>query len=303
MNRTKLILAALALLLGSTEHARADMIFYGEAGIPTSIGVSATDGTGYTSVISNAGFVEGFAIDSAGGKIYWADATNPGGTNALYRANLDGTGQQILDTTTAGINGVGLDLNAGKVYFGGDDYTLYQANLDGSNKTKILSGDFIGQVQVDGGKVYWSDVYGIESANLDGSDIQSLVTGQSSIVGLDVVGSLGKMFWADQSTGLVQSANLDGSDVTVIGSGYYGARGVAVDTATDRVYWGAGGQIYSANLDGSNVSSYAAPSNVLSLEIVPGPSTATPEPSSLTLLGIGTAGLIGYGWRRRRRST
>lgn len=29
----------------------------------------------------------------------------------------------------------------------------------------------------------------------------------------------------------------------------------------------------------------------------------TPEPSSLTLLGIGTAGLIGYGWRRRRRST
>jgi hypothetical protein len=28
--------------------------------------------------------------------------------------------------------------------------------------------------------------------------------------------------------------------------------------------------------------------------------TATPEPASLTLLGIGAAGLLGYGWRRKR---
>jgi hypothetical protein len=29
--------------------------------------------------------------------------------------------------------------------------------------------------------------------------------------------------------------------------------------------------------------------------------TAAPEPASLTLMGLGAAGLLGYGWRRRKR--
>jgi hypothetical protein len=34
--------------------------------------------------------------------------------------------------------------------------------------------------------------------------------------------------------------------------------------------------------------------------VVLAPATATPEPASLTLLGFGAVGLLGYGWRRRR---
>ncbi len=291
--------------LNAASISQAGTIYYGLFGAPTSIGVSQADGTSYKALINDNSIVEGFAVDSAGGKIYWGDATNPGGTNNLYRANLDGTGVQTLDTNSSGIGGVGLDLNAGKVYFG-DIYGLYEANLDGTSKTKLVSGYLFYDVNVYGNKVYWSNVNGIESANLDGTNVQTLVTGQSSIAGLDVEGSLGKMFWVDQSSGKVQSANLDGSGATLIASSYLGVRGVAVDTSTDRIYWGFGNNntvIYNSKLDGSDVQHFTPASglSVGSLQIVSGPLAAAPAPSSLTLLGTAfVTVLLFFGWPRRK---
>jgi hypothetical protein len=252
LSRTFLMATAvLAAGLVSPTAVNAASLYYG---LWSSIGRSGLDGSGYVNLVSSAGMVGDMEVDTAAGKIYWGDMTNPGGTNRLYRANLDGSNRQTLDTVTAGIGGVALDSTANRVYFGSME-GLYRANLDGTGLTQILSGYLFNDLEIYAGKVYWSSVYDIKRANLDGTGVETLVSNQSSIVGLDVVGSQGKMFWADQSSGLIQSANLNGSGVFQIAAGQSGARGIVVDTDTNHVYWGQEPYLRMSNLDGTNLQS------------------------------------------------
>jgi hypothetical protein len=76
------------------------------------------------------------ALDIPRGKIYWGDA----GSFTIRRANLDGSGQEILVTRASELPGVAVDAARGKIYW--DDFLggkIERANLDGSGQEILLS--------------------------------------------------------------------------------------------------------------------------------------------------------------------
>jgi hypothetical protein len=112
--------------------------------------------------------------------MYW---TNPYTGNDIRRANLDGTGQQILVTGLNAPYAIALDVAGGKMYwtedFGAD---IRRANLDGTGQQTLVTGlpRPVGiALDVAGNAMYWTDFDGadIRRASLDGTGQQTLVTG------------------------------------------------------------------------------------------------------------------------------
>jgi DNA-binding beta-propeller fold protein YncE len=100
------------------------------------IGQANFDGTGSLPILSKI-HVNEIALDTVHGQIYWSGSVD----NEILRANLDGSGQQVLVSGLDFPTGIALDLPHGKVYWtdyqGGD---ISRANLDGSNIETVISG-------------------------------------------------------------------------------------------------------------------------------------------------------------------
>ncbi len=150
--------------------------------------------------------------------MYWTERTADAGAVAkIKRANINGTGVESLVTT-------------------------------GLTDPRGIA------VDVDGGKMYWSDRSSIriQRANIDGTAVESLVTGLTDPRGpaLDLTG--GKMYWGgDGAPHQIRRANLDGSVVEGVVVGSWLPRAVALDPA-GKIYWGnKDATIRRANLDGT----------------------------------------------------
>ena len=169
----------------------------------TTIQRTELDGSNTEVLVTGVGPLWKFALDLAGGKMYWMEDNDPvGGKNKQFkgtirRADLDGSNvEDLID----GIRGpwyfdFALDVGKGKMYWTDNSYeedeshisTILRADLDGSNAEVLVTGISAQQLALDtvGDKIYWTD-WGtdywspdgtIQRANLDGSNIEILVTG------------------------------------------------------------------------------------------------------------------------------
>jgi len=210
------------------------------------------DGSNATSIVLGAdGY--GIAVDSAGGKVYWASK----GQAKISRANFDGTGDENILEAEDGLvepRAIALDTKFHKVYW--SDYgasKIYKTDLDGSNTevvvTNVLSSDIRLDLKRD--KIYWTNETDakIQSADMNGPAVLDVLTGTGILdvisgadglidpkaIALDPVA--GKLYWID--SGLlgedvtIQRSNLNGSSIETLLTGADGLsnpKGIALDT-------------------------------------------------------------------------
>ncbi len=218
------------------------------------------DGTNSEVIVSNLGSPRGIALDNIQGKVYWTDPL----ADKIQRSNLDGSNVETLIGGIGGIvfEGISLDLPAGKMYWGGLDGKIRNANLDGTGITILVDAGSVRGIALDlsNGKMYWADASIIRRANLDGSLVEVLITnnlGNPEGVALDIAGGKIYITNADNATNKIMRANLDGTglqDLIIgLGNGTGSPRGIALDLSQGKMYWGDAftRKIQRANLNGT----------------------------------------------------
>ena len=217
------------------------------------------------------------ALDVAGGKMYWTQEISHGDyrDGIVARANLDGSNSEALFLGSHPRD-IALDLVRDKVYWT-DSGRILRDDLDDPNRgnredyeydeyDEILSGfssTLSIALDVEGGKMYWTDAETIRRADLDGQNIEEVLTvldGYPEEINLDV--DQGKIYWTNPGTQTIQRADLDGENREIlfdleddVKHYFFGPRaGIALDVEGGKMYWtDAGpGTIQRADLDGEN---------------------------------------------------
>jgi hypothetical protein len=268
-----LIAAALLVLAATPAALGADRVYWGNSN--DTISYANLDGSG-GGLLNLSGATpsgpRGVAIDSATGRIYWANQ----GNNTISYANLDGSGGggqlNLSGATPSEPHGLAIDPAAGRIYFANDADTISYANLDGSGGGQLdiseapADGPYGAAIDPAAGRIYWANrgtntgVFSIGFANLDGSggggelNLSGETVNKPHGVTIDSAG--GKIYWTNVDSTIFY-AKLDGSggggQLNLSGATDAGGVGMAIDPTAGRIYWAnlGNGTISYANLDGS----------------------------------------------------
>jgi hypothetical protein len=158
-------------------------------------------------------------------------------------------------------------------------------------------------VDREAGKLYWTETSGwIRRANLDGTDVEVVIDVDNGRhprgLALDV--ARGKMYWTE--TGyqaprpMVVWADLDGSNEEILISGDESAGAIALDLRADKIYISLPGEsrndIYQANLDASDLHRVLDVSARGQIAVDPAPHGADVPAVSVRGLAIGVLAML-----------
>ena len=196
--------------------------------------------------------------------MYWTDT---GSEESIRRANLDGSGQQIIVPGIAANGGIALDLINGHVYWaqastgGAQSGVVRRANLDGSNIETLLTGLNSPQsiaLDVINKQIYLSlssDFVNIQRSNFDGTNLTDLVSGIGNPRDIELDLFNGHIYWSDVTSKTIRRSTLAGSNVTNVVTGDFPLF-ISLDVTNGNIYWveGANDKIQRSSLDGSNIT-------------------------------------------------
>lgn len=249
----------------------------------------------------------GIALDVEADKMYFTDLVGSS-TGQVMRANLDGTGFEVLVSGLGAPAFIDLDIAGGKMYWASflnmpETDRIQRANLDGTELEDLVTGISAPMgfgLDLVNGKMYWTELTDrkIRRADLDGTNIEDIVLDNLAVdVAIDNVNS--KLYWTDgDQTGTnakVMRADLDGLNPQVLVSGLNNVGGIALDLAADKMYWVDTGteKIQRANLDGTNVEDLVTTGlmNLAGIAVDPRVPEGGPIPAA-SAYGLASFGLL-----------
>ncbi len=122
-------------------------------------------------------------LDVDGGKLYWTEKTS-NGTGKIQRANLNGSNVELVKSLSRVPRGIAIDSANRKLYLTNSSGKVQRLNFDGSNfETDFIIGLESPEgiaVDVNSGKIYWTETGSINCASLNGENIQNIVMGLSA---------------------------------------------------------------------------------------------------------------------------
>jgi len=223
----------------SFTHLQAQKVLYYGVQSQEAIYKMNTDGSDHQRVLAKIS-PKDLQLDVNGAKFIWSDANNQN----IQRANLDGSGIEVIIDNLAKPTGITLNEDAGLMYFV-DSTIIYSANLDGTNIETVYD---IGVETADivfdlTNHIYWADINSrIGKLNLDSKETSIIHTRAFSAEELEIDVDDEKLILA-QNAGVGQNSgvyimNLDGTGKRRLDPDRTTILALEVDPINNQIYYG-----------------------------------------------------------------